>query len=1676
MKKGLWDTSFFCLMMGTLILFANLFTACSPVGAHLEESPVTSIRVVMDNNYPPYVFEDENGSLRGILVDQWNLWEAHTGVKAELTALPWAEALEGMKAGKFDVIDTIFYTDERAKTYDFTEPYAEINVRIFFLQNISGLAKAEDLRGFRVAVKSGDANVEYLLERSVKNLAYYDSYEKIVQAAAAQEETIFVIDEPPGLYFLYKYNIQNQFIYSEALYGGMFHRAVKKGDTALLNLVKRGFSSISQAEYQEIDNRWLGTGHENGLEKFAPYLILTAIIAGLLMLILFIFNRTLQSRVQQRTVELQQAISNLQKSETHFREAIEFLPIPISLADDDGNLLVVNRKFTENYGYTLEDIPTVEIWINRAYPELEYRGEVLGIWGEDVTESIKNGRSTPLREYKVTCKDGSLRDVEIIMHPIGDLWVAAFNNVTERNQAEEALRENEAIFSSFLEHSPIYVFFKDKNIRSVRLSKNYEQMLGLPVEQLLGKNMDDLFPSDLAKSMVADDTRILSEGQRVLVVEEFNGRVYETTKFPIYKDGRPDMLAGFTVDITERRQAEEALRESEENYRNLVELSPDGIFVHRDGFVIFANPASVNLLHAKDVHEIIGKPVLGFVHPDTQQAVIQRIKQMTIDGIRVPTLEEKFIGLDGAVVNVEAAAMPIQYKGKPAVQVVVRDITRRKQMMDDLKASEEKYRTLIETINTGIFMSSLDGKFLQANSTVVEMAGYHSIEEFMQIPAQSLYADISDREHIINELNSKGFIKNIEVPSVKKDGTKYWISISALLLKDNSNTPIAILGSITDITERKRAEETIQQNEKRFRTLIENSADALTLLDANARILYEGPTVNRLTGYTPEERLGKDALETIYPGDLPLVKRSLAAVLANPGNAITVQFRSRRKDGATWWTEATATNFLHDPVIAAIVVNYSDITERQQAAEKLRESEERFRHVVESSPMGMHLYQLEGERLVFIGANPAADSILSTDNSKFIGKTIEEAFPALAQTEIPARYRQAAKHGLPWNHVQVDYDQGKIHGAFEIHAFQTEHDRMAVMFLDITDRKKAEAALVKSEERSRAIVTALPDLLFQIDANFIFVDCRCNDIKRLLLPPEQVIGQPVEDILPKELADLTRSKVVLALESGTMQVYEYSLNFNGEERHYESRMTPQGDDSVLALVRDITEPRRIEQALRQSEKRYRTLFEQANDAIFIETQDDQILDVNEHACQMLGYTRDELLNMRVSDLIAPEVRRQRRVIQQELSEYGRRPFESIDIRKDGTHIPVEVTNAILPNGLAISIVRDIAERKRIENELRDGERRFRILFENAGVGVAQLNSNTGQFIQINQKYCEIVGYTRQEMENLDFQSITYPDDLQKDLDLMDCLKRGEIPEFTLEKRYFRKNGTLVWVLLIASPLWNPGETPSTHIAVVHDITERKRTEYALRYSEAEVRKLNSELEHRVAERTAQLKTANNELEAFAYSVSHDLRAPLRAIDGFSRILKEEHFSQMSEEAQGLLERVRSANQNMSQLVDALLLLSRMTRAEIRREEVDLSALARRVIDNLREDHPQRNVECIILDSILAQGDVRLLQVVLENLLGNAWKFTSKREQAYIEFGMEKRKDETVYYVRDNGAGFNMAYATKLFGAFQRLHSSSEFEGTGIGLATVQRIVHRHGGRVWAESEPDKGATFYFVLG
>ncbi|MBE7423923.1 MAG: PAS domain S-box protein [Zoogloeaceae bacterium] len=374
-------------------------------------------------------------------------------------------------------------------------------------------------------------------------------------------------------------------------------------------------------------------------------------------------------------------------------------------------------------------------------------------------------------------------------------------------------------------------------------------------------------------------------------------------------------------------------------------------------------------------------------------------------------------------------------------------------------------------------------------------------------------------------------------------------------------------------------------------------------------------------------------------------------------------------------------------------------------------------------------------------------------------------------------------------------------------------------------------------------------------------------------------------------------------------------------------------------------------------------------------------------------------------------------------------------------------------------MRDVTEQLRAEDK-------FRKVFRSNPLAIAITRLEDGRYLDVNEAFIALFGWAREEVigrTSADLGKWMRPEDRER---WVAALRRdGRAPN--RETRFRTRSGDALDVLMSTELIHLDGEACA--LVMVSDITDRRR-------AEVEIRRLNDDLEARVAARTAELTAANRELESFAYSISHDLRAPLRGIDGFSHLLAEEYAERLDDTGRGYLERVRRAAQRMGTLIDDILELSRVTRQEMRRVRVDLSQLAAELLEERARSEPGRQVALSIAPECIAYGDPQLLRVLMQNLIENAWKYTRRTDPARIAFGTEKvSPGETAFFVRDNGVGFDMQYAGRLFTPFQRLHKPEEFEGTGIGLATVARIAHRHGGRIWVEASPNQGATFRFTL-
>ena len=515
-----------------------------------------------------------------------------------------------------------------------------------------------------------------------------------------------------------------------------------------------------------------------------------------------------------------------------------------------------------------------------------------------------------------------------------------------------------------------------------------------------------------------------------------------------------------------------------------------------------------------------------------------------------------------------------------------------------------------------------------------------------------------------------------------------------------------------------------------------------------------------------------------------------------------------------------------------------------------------------------------------------------------------------------------------------------------------------------------------------------------------------------------------------------------------------------------------------------------------SERRFHALTENALDIVMVTDSTGTIRYLSPSVERVLGYTPEEMLGTNTADYVHPDdLERAFGELQALLSKPGVYP-EAVETRvrhKDGSwrHLEGMATNLLedpAVEGLVFN-QRDVTDRVRAEEEVRrlnrelerrvaertarleailaelgESEKRYRAVVEQSAEGIYLVDSGTKRILETNPALQNMLGYTAEELRGMELHEIVAHDREDVDANVERTLREGT--RFIRERGYRHKDGSVVEVEIAASAIDYGGKR--VVCVAIRDITERKRAEEV-------TRRFNEELEDRVRRRTAQLQAANEELEAMSTSVSHDLRAPLRAMTGFAQILMEDYGDVLDEAGRDYLGRIQDSGQRMGAMIDGLLDLSRLTRREMGHEEVDLSALARGVADDLKRAGPQRWARFAVAEGISATGDAGLLRVALENLLENAWKFTSREPEALIEFGAVERAGESVYYVRDNGVGFDVAYAGRIFDPFQRLHAEDEFGGTGVGLATVARVVRRHGGALWAEGEVGRGAAFYFTL-
>jgi two-component system cell cycle sensor histidine kinase/response regulator CckA len=596
------------LLIVFLVIVAGLSRADAAFSSDPRVPPKT-IKVVMDNNYPPYVFLDGKGNLQGILIDQWRLWEQKTGIKADISGMDWGEALRRMATAEFDVIDTIFFNESRAKIYDFSKPYAKIDVSIFFHKSISGISNVASLQGFPVAVKSGDNAIDYLRGQGINLFQEYPSYESIIKAAKAQKVTVGVIDNPPALHFLYKMGILDQFRCSAPLYTGEFHRAVKKGDAAILSLVEEGFSQISDSEYRAIHEKWFGTE----INPLHHYLRPIAIGLGALILVVLLlvaWNRILQKKVRERTLRLEEEVElNIKKTEAlreneeKYRELVENANSIILRMDREGRVTFFNEFAEQFFGFPKGDIVGRNV-VGTIVPKEETTGRDLAAMIADLG---RNPEAYVINENENIRRNGERVWIAWTNKPtfgpnndVSEILCIG-NDITERKRTEEALRENMQQYKAVFENTGAATVIIEKDTTISLCNAEFERLSEYARNQIEGKKSwtEFVVSQDMDHMIAQHRMRRESHGKAMKRYEfRFVPRTGEVRDIYLIIDtihGTEKSVASL-IDITDHKRTEEEIARERAKLQTLSDNAPFGmVLVDKEGHFTYINRKFTNL-------------------------------------------------------------------------------------------------------------------------------------------------------------------------------------------------------------------------------------------------------------------------------------------------------------------------------------------------------------------------------------------------------------------------------------------------------------------------------------------------------------------------------------------------------------------------------------------------------------------------------------------------------------------------------------------------------------------------------------------------------------------------------------------------------------------------------------------------------------------------------------------------------------------------------------------------------------------------------------------------------------------------------------------------------------------------------------------------------------------------
>lgn len=873
--------------------------------------------------------------------------------------------------------------------------------------------------------------------------------------------------------------------------------------------------------------------------------------------------------------------------------------------------------------------------------------------------------------------------------------------------------------------------------------------------------------------------------------------------------------------------------------------------------------------------------------------------------------------------------------------------------------------------------------------------------------------------------------------------------------------------------------------------LLNNCAEAIILLDESGVVKYQNPSVFKISGYTAEETYGRSVFDFVSAEDLVASVDLFVATTQTPAVQTPFQFRAIHKEGHLFWIEGTLTNLLLDPVVKGFIISYRDITGRKQTEQKLEQSSQELNKLFNT----IHevLFTVDSKRYKVTQMSPACFTLFGYTPEEFM--TEDDLWQRVILPEdrgfIPDHFAKLSQGIVAKNEYRAMHKDGSIRWVQSTVIPELDEQgvlsRIDGITIDITERKLAEQSLQESIILTKELVESSPESIMVRDIETgRIVDCNENALKRFGYSRDEFMQKQYWELCPVFQPDGTRSilkqneSIARAL-AGEKTVCELvHINAAGEQMYSEVRLTKldlPGRNLMRISVIDITEKKAAQERLDENILMFREFFESAPEAIVVRDNDnDTFIDCNDIALSRFGYDRETFLNKQPWDLCPkyqPDGRLSSEVQSTNIAKAlagEKRIYELVHLDSQGRELYSEVRLTrlnIAGRNLTRTSIIDIADKKRAEAAILKSRANLNAIVNNADTAYILMDDKQTvvTFNEVAERMA-LDAFGTSLTVGVNFLNSLPPQKQQVFMTYLEKVQAGE--KIVYETSYPDKKGGNTWLYVRIYGIRDEQNNTFGLCIAASDISRRKK-------AEKEITELNQSLEEKIKLRTAELEQANHELESFSYTVSHDLQAPLRILRGFSDVLIEEHGDKLDASGRESLEIISKNAELMSQLIKELLDFARIGKTSLVKRSISMDEICSGVIDGVRKLDPSIKADISLQPLGNAYCDPTLIRQVWSNLVHNAIKYSGKKPQAQIEIGKTLVNGVEAYYIKDNGAGFNMKYAHKLFGVFKRLHSSDEFEGTGVGLAVVHRIITRHGGEIWADAKVNEGATFYFTL-